>query len=56
MGPECVREFYEVPEDVRKNAVIHFNINIINDKSTVIKKGQRNTLRKYPQKNICILN
>ena len=38
MGPECVREFYEVPEDVRKNAVIHFSINIINDKSTVIKR------------------
>lgn len=38
MGTECVRAFYEVPEVIRTNSIIHFNVNIINGKSEIVKK------------------
>lgn len=38
MGQDCVKKFYEIPEEIRTNSIIHFNVNIINGKSEIVKK------------------
>ena len=45
MGQDCVKKFYEIPEDVRKKALIHFNVDIINDKSEIVRIAAE-----YPEK------
>lgn len=45
MEPRCVEEFLALPEEIRNNYVVHYNIQVINDSGNVIK-----TPLKYPQK------
>ena len=44
MGPKCVEKYLSLPEKVRNNYVVHYNIQVINDGGDIIK-----TPCKYPQ-------
>lgn len=44
MEPRCVEEFLALPEEIRENYVVHYNIRVINENGDVIK-----TPLKYPQ-------
>lgn len=46
MEKNCVKEFYKLPEEVRRNYVVHFDINVINEFGV---RYENLSLRHYPK-------